>query len=328
MPSGVWAVAEQRDGKFRRITYEVVSECRRLADTLGQELTAVVLGDNVKDQAAELAQYGADRILVADDPRLAVYTTDAYVQVIGDLVKASDPAVLILGASAQGKDLAARLAARLNVALAPDCTKLSIEDGDLVALRPVYAGKSYIAATFEDSWPQMATARPNQMDILEPNASGKAEFIDAPVTLDDAALKTKVVDVIPGASEKADLTEADRIVSGGRGMKGPENFHIIEQLADVIGATVGASRAAVDAEWRPETDQVGQTGKVVSPTLYIACGISGAIQHLAGMGSSKVIVAINTDPEAPIFKVANYGILGDLFEVAPALTEELKKYFQ
>ncbi len=328
MSSGVWVVAEQMGGQFRRITYEVVSEGRRLADSLGQDLTAVVLGSNIKEHAAELGQYGANKILVADDPRLEVYTTDAYLQVIGELVEANDPAVLIMGASVQGKDLSPRLGARLKVAVAPDCTKLSIEDGRLVALRPVYAGKAYVTVAFQDSWPQIATARPNQMDMAELDTSKQAEMVEVPVTLNNETLKTKVVKAIPGNSEKPDLTEADKIVSGGRGMKAPENYKILEELADVIGATVGASRAAVDAHWRPETDQVGQTGKVVSPTLYVACGISGAIQHLAGMGSSKIILAINTDPEAPIFKVANYGIQGDLFEVVPALCEEVKKYVQ
>lgn len=328
MPSGVWVVAEEKDGQFRRITYEVISEGRRLADALGQELTAVVLGSNIKDQAVELGRYGADKILVADDPKLEIYTTDAFVQVVGELAESNDPAVLIMGASFQGKDLSARLGARLKVIVAPDCTKLSVEDGRLVALRPVYAGKAYVEVTFKDSWPQMATVRPNQMEIADPDTSKQAEMIAVRVSLNEEILKTKVVEVIPGDSEKPDLTEADKIVSGGRGMKGPENYKILETLADIIGATVGASRAAVDVGWRPESDQVGQTGKVVSPTLYVACGISGAIQHVAGMGSSKVILAINTDPEAPIFKVANYGILGDLFEVVPALSEEVKKYVQ
>jgi len=326
MAQGVWTIAEQRDGEIRKITYEIVSEGRRLADVLGQELTVILLGSNIKEKAAELGQYGADRVLVADDSRLEPYTTDAYVSVISELVKANDPQILILGASVEGKDLAARLAASLDVGMAQDCTVFAIEDGNLVATRPIYAGKAYAKVTFENSLPQMAAARPKVMSISEPDASRSAEVVDASFTLDDADLKTKVVDVAKDESGKVDLTEADKIVSGGRGMKGPENYKILEELADLIGASVGASRAAVDAGWRPHPDQVGQTGKVVSPNLYIACGISGAIQHLAGMSTSKVIVAINKDEDAPIFQRADYGVVGDLFDVVPALTEEVKKY--
>ena len=326
MAQGVWTVAEQREGEIRKISYELVSEGRRLADALGQELTVVLLGSNIKDKASEFGPYGADKVLVADDARLEPYTTDAYVSVISQLVKANEPAVLLLGASVQGKDLAGRLAARLDVAMAQDCTAFAIEDGNLVATRPIYAGKAYAKVTFENSWPQMATARPKVMAISEPDASKSADVADAAFTLDDAELKTKVADVVKDESGKVDLTEADKIVSGGRGMKGPENYKILEELAEVIGASVGASRSAVDAGWRPHTDQVGQTGKVVSPNLYVACGISGAIQHLAGMSTSKVIVAINKDEDAPIFQKADYGVVADLFDVVPALTEEAKKY--
>ena len=325
MAQGVMTIAEQRDGEIRKVSYEVVSEGRRIADAMGQEVTALLLGSNVKDKASTLAHYGADKVLVADDPQLETYTTDAYVAVIADLVKANDPALLLLGASVQGKDLAARLAARLGVGMAQDCTVLSIEDGNLVAERPVYAGKAYAKVTFGENRPHMATARPNVMAMNEPDTSKAGEIVDAPVTLDAGELKTKVAEVLRDEGGRVDLTEADKIVSGGRGMKGPEHYQILEDLADAIGASVGASRSAVDAGWRPHSDQVGQTGKVVSPNLYIACGISGAIQHLAGMSTSKVIVAINKDPDAPIFQKADYGVVGDLFSVVPALTEEVKK---
>lgn len=325
MAQGVMIIAEERDGEIRKISYELVSEGRRLADTLGQPLTAVLLGSNVKEKAATLGHYGADKVLVADDPRLEKYTTDAYVSVIAELVKANDPAILLLGASFQGKDLSARLSARLGVGLAQDCTLFTMEDGNLTALRPIYAGKAYAKVSFSDSWPQTATARPNVMAMNEPDESKSAEITDASFSLDDSAIKTKVADVLKDESGKIDLTEADKIVSGGRGMKGPENYNILEELAEAIGATVGASRSAVDAGWRPHTDQVGQTGKVVSPNLYVACGISGAIQHLAGMSTSKVIVAINKDPDAPIFQKADYGVVDDLFNIVPALTEEVKK---
>jgi electron transfer flavoprotein alpha subunit len=325
MAQGVMTIAEQRDGEIRKISYELVSEGRRLADSVGQGATAVLLGSRIKDKAATLAHYGADRVLVADDPRLAHYTTDAYVSVLETAVKANDPAILLLGASVQGKDLAARLAARLHVGMAQDCTGFDVADGKIVATRPIYAGKAYAKVTFSDSWPQMATARPNVLSLNEPDTSRTAEIADIDLSLDDDTLKTRVVDTLREESGKVDLTEADKIVSGGRGMKSPENYKILEELADVIGASVGASRSAVDAGWRPHSDQVGQTGKVVSPNLYVACGISGAIQHLAGMGTSKFIVAINKDPDAPIFQRADYGVVDDLFKVVPALTAELKK---
>ena len=326
MAQGIWTIVEQRNGDVRKITYETVSEGRRLADALGQELTVVLLGSNIKEKATELGHYGADKVFVADSDLLEPYTTDAYVSVISQLVKDNEPAVLLIGASVQGKDLAGRLSACLGVGVVQDCTDFSIEDGNLIATRPIFAGKAYTKVTFENSWPQMATSRPNVMSISEPDTSGSAEIIDASFTLDDGMIKTKVVDIVKDESGKVDLTEADKIVSGGRGMKGPEQYNILEELADLIGASVGASRAAVDAGWRPHSDQVGQTGKVVSPNLYIACGISGAIQHLAGMSTSKLIVAINKDEDAPIFQKADYGVVGDLFDVVPAFTEEIKKY--
>ena len=325
MAQGIWIVAEQREGELRKVSFELVSEARRLADAMGQPVAAILLGSNIKEKAAELGKYGADKVIVADDDRLATYTTDAYVSVIAQLAQAQEPAIILLGASVQGKDLSGRLAARLGVGVAQDCVAFSIEDGNLVAKRPIYAGKAYATVTYTNSVPQIATARPNVFELNEPDESRSVEVIDAEFSLDDSQLKTKVAEVIQEAGGKVDLTEAERIVSGGRGMKGPEEFAILEELADLIAATVGASRSVVDAGWRPHADQVGQTGKVVSPNLYIACGISGAIQHLAGMSTSKLIVAINKDPEAPIFQKADYGVVGDLFEVVPALTEALKK---
>ena len=325
MAQGIWIVAEQREGELRKISFELTSEARRLADQMGQSVTAILLGSNMKGKAAELGKYGADKVIVADDDRLATYTTDAYASVIAQLAQSGEPAIILLGASVQGKDLSGRLAARLGVGMVQDCVAFSLENGNLVAKRPIYAGKAYATVTFKNSVPQIATARPNVLELNEPDGSKSAEVIDAEFSLDDSQLKTKVVEIIQEEGAKVDLTEAERIVSGGRGMKGPENYTILEELADIIDATVGASRSAVDSGWRPHSDQVGQTGKVVSPNLYIACGISGAIQHLAGMSTSKYIVAINKDPEAPIFQKADYGIVGDLFEVVPALTEEIKK---
>jgi electron transfer flavoprotein alpha subunit len=325
MAQGILIVAEQREGELRKISFELVSEGRRLADKMGHSVTAILLGSHIKEEAAVLGKYGADRVIVADDERLATYTTDAYVSVLEQLIRASEPAIILLGASVQGKDMAGRLAARLGVGMAQDCVAFSVENSNLIARRPIYAGKAYATVTFRDSSPQMATARPNVFELNEPDDSRPVEVIGAEFNLDDSQLKTNAVESIRETGGKADLTEAERIVSGGRGMKGPENYVILEELADLIGATVGASRSAVDAGWRPHSDQVGQTGKVVSPNLYIACGISGAIQHLAGMGTSKYIVAINKDPDAPIFQKADYGVVGDLFEVIPALIGEIKK---
>jgi len=319
MAQGVLVFAEQVDGSFRKIAYEAVSEGRRLADTLGDTVSAVVFGSGVDGIAGELAQYGADKILVGDDPALADYTTDAYTNMLFEVVKDTDPRILLFGASSRGKDLSARLAARLGVGLAMDCTALKLDGEKLIATRPMYGGK-VLAEVALEGVPQMSAIRPNVMEIVQSSKAGDVEK----VAISTGVVRTRVVEKRLEVASKVDLTEADVIVSGGRGMGGPD-FGFIEQLAEVLGGTVGASRSAVDEGWRPHSDQVGQTGKVVSPNLYIACGVSGAIQHLAGMGSSKYIVAINKDPEAPIFKKADYGIVEDLFKAVPAIMAELKK---
>jgi len=319
MAQGVLVFAEQVDGSFRKIAYEVVSEGRRLADTLGETVSAAVLGSGVEGIAGELGKYGADKVLVGDDPALVDYTTDAYTNVLFDIVKDNDPRILLLGASSQGKDLSGRLAARLGVGLAIDCIALKLDGEKLIATRPMYGGKVHAEVALEGT-PQMSAVRSNVMEIVEAQKAGDVEK----VAISPGVVKTRVVEKRLEAASKVDLTEADVIVSGGRGMGGPD-YSVIEELAELLGGTVGASRSAVDEGWRPHSDQVGQTGKVVSPNVYIACGISGAIQHLAGMGSSKYIVAINKDPEAPIFKKADYGIVEDLFEAVPAITAELKK---
>ncbi|MCX5856802.1 MAG: electron transfer flavoprotein subunit alpha/FixB family protein, partial [Deltaproteobacteria bacterium] len=278
---GVWIVAEQRDGALRKVSFELASTARKLADQLGEEVGAVLCGSGIGALAAELGKYGVDKVFVADNAALEPYTTDAHAAAVAKAVKENDPSILLLGASSQGKDLSAALVGKLATGMATDCTDVKIADGKLLAIRPMYAGMG--------------------------------------------ELKTKVLEVQKEAAGKIDVAEANVIVSGGRGMKGPEGYAILEALASLLGAAVGASRAAVDAGWRPQSDQVGQTGKVVSPNLYIACGISGAIQHLAGMSSSKFIVAINKDAEAPIFARADYGIVDDLFKVVPAFTGEVKK---
>lgn len=314
----VIAIAEQRDGAFRKVTFEAVSQGRRLADSLGTDLAALVLGSGIEAIAAELGAYGADKILAVDHAALAEYMTDTYVNATAAVIGREDVQVVILGGSTQGKDLAARLSARLNAALAMDCVAVEIDNGNVSATRPMYGGK--VLAQVSLSGPlQLVAIRPNAMEIIESPKDGAVEVLD----IDPGQSALQFIDKKLEA-EKVELTEADIIVSGGRGMGGSD-YSVVEALADQLGAAVGASRSAVDEGWRPHADQVGQTGKVVSPNLYVACGISGAIQHLAGMSSSKVIVAINKDNDAPIFSKADYGLVGDLFELVPAITEEIKK---
>ncbi|MBW2560844.1 MAG: electron transfer flavoprotein subunit alpha/FixB family protein [Deltaproteobacteria bacterium] len=322
MAKGVWIVAEQRDGALRKVSFEIASAARKLADELGEEVCAVLVGSGVEGLASELGKYGVDKIYVADDAMFADYTTDAYSAAVAKVVKENDASILLLASSVQGKDLSSSLVGKLATGMASDCTEIKIADGKLLAIRPMYAGKVF-GEIVVDSYPQMASLRPNVFAAVENAKAGEVVKFDAGVAAD--ALKTKVLETQKDTSGKADLTEADIIVSGGRGMKGADEYKVIEELADLLGAAVGASRAAVDAGWRPQSDQVGQTGKVVSPNLYIACGISGAIQHLAGMSSSKYIVAINKDAEAPIFARADYGVVDDLFKVVPEVTAEAKK---
>jgi electron transfer flavoprotein alpha subunit len=324
MAQGVCVITEFRGGAFRRVSYEVASEGRRLADALGEPLTAIALGDGVAGAAAALGHYGVEKVYAVDQPLLKDYLAETYAPVVAEILNTLQPKVVLAAASVDGKDLSARVAARLSAGLAQDCTELKIEGGALKAKRPVYAGKAFAWYEWADgAFPQMASCRPNVMACLLADAS-KVAALETPAVTLPAAVKCRVVGV-EAAAGKVDLAEAQIIVSGGRAMKGPENFAILEELAQLLGGAVGASRAAVDAGWRPHADQVGQTGKVVTPTLYIACGISGAIQHLAGMGSSKFIVAVNKDSEAPIFNKADYGVVEDLFQFVPAFIEEVKK---
>lgn len=325
MAKGIWIIVEQRNLQIRKVSLELLSQGRKIADKIGETLVAVVLGQGIDGLSKEVTAYGADKVILVDDPKLAEYTTGAYASVLNQLVRKEEPQAVLLGNTAVGKDLAPRLAQRLGVGLASDCTGMEINAENFLAFkRPIYAGKAF-AHVISNVRPVLATIRPNTFPVNAADPSHQAEVVKETATIDPADLRAILKEVAIAASKRPELTEANIIVSGGRGMKGPENYGILEQLADVIGAAVGASRAAVDAGWREQKFQVGQTGKTVSPTLYIACGISGAIQHLAGMGSSKFIVAINKDPEANIFNVADYGIVGDLFEVVPLLTDEFKK---
>ncbi|HDL08161.1 MAG TPA: electron transfer flavoprotein subunit alpha/FixB family protein [Desulfobacteraceae bacterium] len=318
MSQGVLAIAEQLGGVFRKVTYEALSEGRRIADSLNCDLTALVLGTDIDNISKELDQYGANRIIVAQSPALSEYLTDAYTTVIADYITKENPAVVILGASTQGKDLSARLSARLNAPLAMDCVAVHFEENNLIATRPMYGGK-ILADVALDGSPQILAIRPNAMTIAKVAGAGAIEKLDADTGNIMLQFIEKSLD-----TGKVELTEADTVVSGGRGIGGAD-FTVIEELAQLLDGAVGASRSAVDEGWRSASDQVGQTGKVVSPNLYIACGISGAIQHIAGMSSSKVVVAINKDAEAPIFSKADYGIEGDLFEIVPLIAEEIRK---
>jgi electron transfer flavoprotein alpha subunit len=317
--------AEQRDGKLKRVSLEALGEGRRIADGLGGKLISILPGHNIKNLAATLIRHGADEVVVADNEALEKYNSEAYVSVIADEASKTKPTLILLGASSMGKDLGPRLAARLKTCLANDCTSIKLgKDNFLEAVRPMFGGN--IIATVVSNVPdnQIATLRPNLFSPNEPDENRPVNTREAEA-LNLKPLRAIVKEVISSAEGVVDLTEATIIVSGGRGMKGPENYKILEDLAKVIGGAVGASRASVDAGWKPQEFQVGLTGKTVTPDLYIACGISGAIQHLAGMSTSKCIVAINKDPNAPIFKLADFGIVGDLFKIVPLLTEEFKK---
>ncbi len=324
--AGIWIFPEQRGGELKKVSFELLAVGRNLADKAGEELVALLLGSGVEKLAPELAKYGADRVFLADSENLNDFLTESYVHVICDAVKENDPSVLLFSATTMGRDLSPRVAARLGTGLATDCTELDISDKGLLSIkRPMFAGKLFANVVFHNAKPQIASVRPNVMPAQENPKAG--EVVKLEVRVDPSRVRTKVVEIKKETGARVDLTEAKIIVSGGRGMKGPENFSILEDLATTLGseATVGASRSAVDAGWRPHSDQVGQTGKTVTPDLYIACGISGAVQHLAGMSSSKYIVAINKDPDAPIFHKADYGIVGDLFKIVPLIAEELKK---
>ena len=317
----VLVFAEQRDGRIRPVTQEALGAATRIAAAFGNEVVAV-LPCASDPGAASLGAAGAAKVLVATHASFVSYDAAGYTRAVLDAVERVTPQVILFPASSLGKDLAPRVAARLGVGLASDCTALAVDGGRLVASRPVFAGKALQKVAFPNS-PAIASLRPK---LFAPGTTAAAGAVESfAVAFEPAPGRAKVVRTAAAAGGKVDLTESEVIVSGGRGMKGPENFHLIEGLAEALGATVGASRAVVDAGWRPHSEQVGQTGKTVSPKLYVAVGISGAIQHLAGMSSSRCIVAINKDPDAPIFKVADYGLVGDAFEVVPALTEAVRK---
>jgi electron transfer flavoprotein alpha subunit len=326
MAQGILVFVEERQGAVKKPSLEALGAARKLADTLNEAVTALCIG--AEDPSVQLSQFGADKILRAKHSALDVYSPEGYAATVVQVAQKIQPRIILGSATAMGRDFLPRAAARLRVGLAQDCIDAqTVEGGTLECTRPIFAGKAYARVRLPFS-PSMATLRPNVFSLGQPDASRNAENEEFAPQLAPEQIRARATSIQSSAGQKIELTEAGIIVSGGRGMKGPENFPILQELADALGGALGASRAAVDAGWIDHQHQVGQTGKTVSPTLYIACGISGAIQHLAGMSTSKYIVAVNKDPEAPIFKVADYGIVGDLFAVVPALTEEVKKLKQ
>jgi electron transfer flavoprotein alpha subunit len=322
MAQGILVFIEEREGKIKKTSLEALGAARKLADTLKESVAALRLGSG--EPSANLAQYGADKVVNAQHEQLNSYSTEGYSATVAQVAQKMQPRYILGAASSMGRDLLPRVAAKLGVGLAQDCIEIRVADGQqLECVRPIYAGKAFGRVRLQ-MFPAMATLRPNVFSLGAPDAGRNAETEAFTPELSAGQIHASVKEIKMSTGQKIELTEANIIVSGGRGMKGPENFPLVEQLADALGGAMGASRAAVDAGWIDHQHQVGQTGKTVSPTLYIACGISGAIQHLAGMSSSKYIVAINKDPEAPIFNLADYGIVGDLFEVVPALTQAIK----
>lgn len=321
MANNILIVAEGRDGSLRKVSYELVSVAKEMAQGLGCAIEAITLGHNVGSCAEALAKTGVSKVYLADDPALEKWAPEVFSAVLTDIIRQVQPSVILLPATGYGKELGGMAAAKLDLGLVTDCTVFSVQSGSLMFKRPVYAGKA-LATVRPKSLPVMASIRPN---IFPPANADQAAAQVEKVAVSAPAPRAQVVEKVKKEAVAVDLAEAKVVVSGGRGVKSTEGFAIIRDLASTLGAAVGASRAAVDAGWIDYSTQVGQTGKTVAPQLYIACGISGAIQHLAGMSSSKLIVAINKDPDAPIFKVADYGIVGDLFEVVPVLSQELKK---
>jgi electron transfer flavoprotein alpha subunit len=318
--SKILIFVEQRDGIVKRAGFENISAALKIADELNLEYNVLTIGNEIEN-INDVSKYGVNKIYHFKNAELDNYSTSAYSQIINDFAKETLADFLFFANTSLGKDLAPHTAAAIDAGIIMDAVSLKVKSNDIIATRPIYAGKALIDVKL-NSEKKVYTLRPNVFKTL-PKENGQApEVIIKEVSSPN--LKNKVVE-IKKSEGKLDVAEADIIVSGGRGLKGPENFHLVEELAQALGAAVGASRAVVDAGWRPHREQVGQTGKTVSPSLYVACGISGAIQHLAGMSSSKYIVAINKDREAPIFSIADYGITGDVFEILPALTEEIKK---
>ncbi|MER2262043.1 MAG: electron transfer flavoprotein subunit alpha/FixB family protein [Psychrobacillus sp.] len=320
MSKKVLVLGEAREGALRNVSYESIAAAKQISD--GGEVVAVLLGDAVQDLAVELGKYGADRVITVEHPHLMQYTSDGYGQAFMAVVEQENPEAIVFGHTALGKDLSPKIAGKLQIGLVSDVTAIEGEGDDAVYIRPIYSGKAFEKVKIKDGI-DFITVRPNN---IAPLAKDDSKSVDvSSLSVEITNLRTVIKEVVRKSSEGVDLSEAKVVIAGGRGVKSEEGFGPLKELADVLGGAVGASRGACDADYCDYSLQIGQTGKVVTPDLYIAVGISGAIQHLAGMSNSKIIVAINKDPEANIFKVADYGIVGDLFEVLPMLTEEFKK---
>lgn len=328
MSKNVYVVAEQRDGKVMKVSYELIGKARDLADALGQDVVAVLMGSNIADAANDLAKAGADKVIYVDDAMLAEYVTEPYAKALTAVIKANDPEIVIFGASSIGRDLAPRVSARIHTGLTADCTKLEInEETKLLEMtRPAFGGNIMATLMCPRTKPQMATVRPGVMKRIDKDETRKGELIKFDVDFTEADMNVEILEVVKSDKKSVDLTEAKLIVSGGRGIGSPQGFDMIRDVADALGAEVGSSRACVDAGWIEKDRQVGQTGKTVRPDLYMACGISGAIQHVAGMEGSELVISINKNDTAPIFEVSDLGIVGDVKQILPKLADAIRKY--
>lgn len=328
---GVWVFVEQTEGEPAKVSWELLGIGKQLADNLGVELCAMVIGENVEPICSEAFAYGAQKVYLVDAPVFCHYRTEAYVEACCHLIEKYKPEIILMGATGMGRDLAGAVATRVATGLTADCTGLGIDDKrNLMQTRPAFGGNIMATIMCDKFRPQMSTVRPNVMPMPERREAADGIIIRENIAVNEESILTKVIEIIRDSNSKGalDITGADFIISGGRGMMGPENFAILQELADELGGVVGASRSAVDAGWMPGDRQVGQTGKTVRPKIYIACGISGAIQHLVGMQDSDLVIAINRDRQAPIFEVATYGIVGDLFQVVPAITKKIRELKQ
>ncbi|MBU0467708.1 MAG: electron transfer flavoprotein subunit alpha [Candidatus Omnitrophica bacterium] len=324
---GVWIFAEQKRGNIQSISYELLGKATELAQKLGVEVSCMLLGHNITGKAQELISRGADNVHIVDSPELEHFLDEPYSKILINLIRKYRPEIVLCGASAIGRALVSRVAVNIHAGLTADCTELDIDEAEKILLqtRPAFGGNIMATIISKNHRPQMATVRHKVFKEAEVDASRTGKVIIENFDKSFFRSRTKMLDVIEEVTSTINIAEADIIVSGGRGMKGPENFAILEELAKVLGGAVGASRAAVDSDWMPYSHQVGQTGKTVCPKIYIACGISGQIQHLVGMSSSDIIIAINRDASAPIFQVADYGIIGDVFQIVPLLTKKFKE---